>query len=191
MKPLYLLVVILLATGLSACRKSSDTSDPGPDEISQLTETGRAAAKALMESLGGQLKGALQSGGPVAALKICQQAAGPMTTAAGESFEGATIRRTTLKPRNPANAPDDLDRQVLEKLAAAEQMPTEHLEWTETAGRFYKPLAIQEVCLKCHGDPAGFAPDLAKTLKELYPNDQATGYALGDFRGVIRVDVQR
>jgi len=183
---------LALTAGLTACQKQPPASDePTETEVAEVKETGRAAASALMKSLGGQLKGALESGGPVTALQVCQQAAGPMTTAAGESFEDATIRRTTLKPRNPANAPDELDRKVLEELAAAEELPAEHLEWTGGTGRFYKPLVIQEVCLKCHGDPAGFSPELADTLAKLYPEDQATGYALGDFRGVIRVDIER
>ena len=189
--PNLLFAVLLLGGFTTACQKGADSPDPGPEEISRVTESGRAAADALMKSLGGQLKGALESGGPVSALQVCQKAAGPMTAAAGKSFAGVTIRRTTLKPRNPANAPDDLDRKVLALLAEADEMPAEHIEWTGDTGRYYKPLMIQEVCLKCHGDPAGFSPELADMLMSLYPEDRATGYALGEFRGVIRVDIER
>jgi hypothetical protein len=113
-----------------------------------------------------------------------------MTAAAGEQFEGVTIRRTTLKPRNPANAPDETDRGVLEKLAAMSP-PGATIEWQDEVARYYQPLIVQEVCLNCHGDPASFPAELTEKLADLYPDDQATGYALGDFRGVIRVDVER
>jgi len=35
------------------------------------------------------------------------------------------------------------------------------------------------------------APDLKAKLAELYPNDQATGYAAGDLRGVFWVELPR
>jgi len=171
------------------------TSKPTEAERRQVAETGRAASDALMKSLGGQLKAALQSGGPVQAIAVCQQVALSMTASASEPFEGVSMRRTTLKPRNPANAPDPLDREVLEEMAEAagqvEGAPEPVIEWREDVARFYRPLMVQEVCLKCHGDPENFSPELARALAERYPEDRATGYALGDFRGVIRVDVER
>ncbi len=195
-------LVALGGLALVACdhgaRDDSDSDEaaaPTEAERQRVTETGQAASDALMKSLGGQLKGALQSGGPVQAITVCQQAALPLTAAAGESFEGVSIRRTTLKPRNPANAPDDLDTRVLETMAAAAKQskgpPEPVVEWGEDVARFYRPLMIQEVCLNCHGDPASFSPELTQALAERYPDDQGTGYALGDFRGVIRVDIAR
>lgn len=172
-------------------QETESTSLPTEAEQRRVSERGEAASEALMKSLGGQLKAALQSGGPVQAIIVCQQAALPLTTAAGEPFDGVTVRRTTLKPRNPANAPDDTDRRVLEAMARAEGAPEPVIEWENDAARFYRPLMMQEVCLNCHGDPASFSPELTQALAERYPNDLATGYALGDFRGVIRVDVER
>jgi len=45
------------------------------------------------------------------------------------------------------------------------------------------------VCLQCHGEPAKLAPGVAEALKELYPDDQATGYSLGDLRGAISIRI--
>ena len=180
---------ILASLALIGC-DSGSSSGPSADETKNVTETGQAAAKALMESLSGQLKGALQSGGPVQALRICQQAALPITASAGEKFEGVTIHRTTLKPRNPANAPDEVDRAVLEKMAEASP-PQPTIEWQDGAARYYHPLIIQEVCLNCHGDPKSFSGEMVEVLAAAYPEDQATGYTLGDFRGLIRVDIER
>lgn len=188
----------MLTCSLVGCgEKVSEISVAAPSETErqQVQETGLAASDALMKSLGGQLKGALESGGPVQAITVCQQAALPLTAAAGQSFEGVSIRRTTLKPRNPANVPDDRDREVLEAMAAAakesEGPPEPVIEWTEDVAHFYRPLMIQEVCLKCHGEPDSFSPELTQALDERYPTDQGTGYGLGDFRGVIRVDIDR
>ena len=54
---------------------------------------------------------------------------------------------------------------------------------------FYKPIVINnEACLKCHGNVEG---DLAKVIKATYPEDRATGYKMGDLRGMIAVTIER
>ena len=180
-----------LAIAMTACQKREEITPPSAGEIQAVTETGKKAAESLMTSLGGQLKAALEDGGPVNALQVCQQVAVPMTEAADQGFEEGVIRRTALRVRNPSNAPDELDRKVLGILGSAGELPAAHVEWTPDTARFYKPLVIQEVCLKCHGDPKSFPEELTNTLAELYPEDQAAGYQLGDLRGVIRVDIPR
>ena len=55
--------------------------------------------------------------------------------------------------------------------------------------RYYKPLVVVPPCLACHGDPADMEPELRSTLEALYPEDLATGYEAGDFRGLIRVSI--
>jgi excinuclease UvrABC helicase subunit UvrB len=41
----------------------------------------------------------------------------------------------------------------------------------------------EKPCLACHGKT--LAPQVAARLKELYPDDRATGYAAGEIRGAI------
>jgi hypothetical protein len=55
---------------------------------------------------------------------------------------------------------------------------------------FYKPLKIQAVCLNCHGDKNAMDKALVEKIKQLYPNDKATGYKGGDLRGVVRIKVK-
>ena len=50
---------------------------------------------------------------------------------------------------------------------------------------FMKALATEAVCLACHGQ--NLAPELQAKLAELYPDDRATGYQLGQVRGAILV----
>ena len=159
---------------------------PSAEVVARVTGRGEAAAKVLMDRLGAQLKSAMESGGPVAAIAVCQQVAIPLTASAGAEFEGVAIKRTSLKPRNPANAPDEMDRSVLEEMAA-QSPPQPVIRWEDGVARFYRPLLIQEVCLKCHGDPATFPKELTEALASAYPGDAATGYALGELRGAIRV----
>lgn len=187
------LFFLFACIGMMSCNRATGDpvaadEAPSPEAVAEVTARGEAAARVLIERLGAQLKGAMESGGPVAAITVCQQVAIPLTASAGAEFEGVTVKRTTLKPRNPANAPDDKDRAVLEAMAA-QSPPQPAIRWEDGVAHFYRPLMIQEVCLKCHGDPATFPEELTEALASAYPADAATGYALGDLRGAIRVTV--
>ena len=57
--------------------------------------------------------------------------------------------------------------------------------------RYYKPLKVAQVCLNCHGDAKTISPAVQKKLQALYPEDRATGYKEGDFRGVIRIEIRK
>jgi hypothetical protein len=50
-----------------------------------------------------------------------------------------------------------------------------------------RPLLTGDVCLKCHGDPQTFSPELRGKIEQLYPNDKAVGFKAGDLRGVLWV----
>lgn len=186
----YLFIPALAVLFVQGCNPNDQGSQT--EEVEKVKEVGQLVSGALLQGLGGQLKAALQAGGPESAMQACQQVAALTTKAIGDNYDSvSSLRRTTLKPRNPGNAPDEIDRIVLGKLESMEELPSEHIEWSEETARYYKPLVIQEVCLKCHGEPAGFSPELQEKLVVLYPDDQATGYGLGELRGVIRVDVIR
>ena len=48
----------------------------------------------------------------------------------------------------------------------------------------------QPLCLKCHGQPEReIAPSTMEVLRRLYPEDRATGFRLGELRGMWRVDL--
>ena len=45
-------------------------------------------------------------------------------------------------------------------------------------------------CLACHGAPEQIPAEVAAILAERYPDDQATGYAVGDLRGALWAEVR-
>jgi hypothetical protein len=51
--------------------------------------------------------------------------------------------------------------------------------------RFYRTLRTAPMCLQCHGTDV--APEVRELLEARYPEDRATGYEAGEFRGLIRV----
>ncbi len=161
----------------------------------RLSQVGNAAASALLQELVGRLSSALAQGGPAHALRYCSAEELPTTLAAQESLgQGIQLKRTTFRYRNPANAPDRHEEAALrhfeEEISAGRAVPTGYLQKAGTGEfRFYKPLLVSELCLTCHGSREDMDPKVVSLLGELYPEDLATGYAVGDFRGLIRVSI--
>lgn len=194
---------ILLA--LVACQPSDPTEETTQNSNSaetapvssnltdaQLTELANQACDTLQKNLGSQLKAALEAGGPVAALAVCNTVAQPVTQSTSDSLDGINVTRTALKVRNPVNAPSRQDQSVLEEwekiIESGATSPDPRLiHVNESESVFYRPIMIQEVCLKCHGSPESFPEELKTMLGQLYPKDQATGYHLGDLRGAFKV----
>ena len=155
---------------------------------------GDSAAMALSRALMSRVQAALREGGPAYAIEFCSERALAITAAVQDSLAGGLkLKRTCTRIRNPANAPDSLERAALayfqSELEAGRPLPPYHLQQTEGGWRYYKPIVVADFCTACHGPRESLDPAVRQVLAERYPNDQATGYSPGDFRGVIRVSV--
>lgn len=153
------------------------------------------AARAIVKEFGGKLKGevaaGMKSGGPVPTIEICSVKA-PLIAQEVSQSSGWSVARTSLKLRNPGNAPDDWERRVLEQFEArkAAGEPLAQLEYAERVGtgdrrqfRYMKAIPTEEVCLNCHASE--IKPAVEEKLATLYPNDRARGFAVGDIRGAF------
>lgn len=179
-----------IAIALSAFLSSSAIAD---EELSAKVTTYRSAIKTLAMSLKFELKTALRAGGPLNALSVCHTKAAPISSQVSKQV-GFSVKRTSLKPRNSNNAPDDWERAVLEKFEqrkAQGENPKqlEFVEMVENNGqrqvRYMKAIPTRGVCLRCHGSE--IAPKVMNKLQELYPNDKATGFKVGDLRGAFSI----
>ncbi len=148
--------------------------------------------KALKSELQAKMK---EDPSGVKALEFCSNKAEEITKEVNSKLpEGASVRRTALKTRNPKNAPDIIDQGVMEvfEINAIEKKlsPTNIVKIDDgNYTRYYKPLLIQDACLKCHGEKV--SDDLKAKINEKYPNDKALGFKNGDFRGVIVSTVKK
>lgn len=167
------------------------------DQQAESTQTQAAQAKAAIKELAvalkTELKGAMQAGGPVAAIGVCNTQAMPITQKVANE-QGLHLSRVSLKNRNPANLPNEWQIAVLEgfeqKKAAGKDINS--LVWSETVNvngkqefRLMKAIPTAAVCLSCHG--TDLSPDVSRILADLYPMDRATGYREGDIRGAFVV----
>ena len=164
-------------------------------EISKVVEIGNHASKLLLKTLGGNLKKHMKKGGPIEALHFCATNAAKLTAQVDEKLgKNVSIKRITLKPRNPANEATGDERKVLEALQtlhdAKVRLPRHLIQKTANGYKYYKPLKIsKKVCLKCHG--TNIDPTLKKEIAKYYPTGKATGYKFGDLRGAIVVTITK
>jgi cytochrome c5 len=192
--------LILLFAAAVVPTKGVSSSTPGEhrvdeDATSAAVARAEAAAGALGKGLLERLTQELHSGSAADAVRVCSEVAPQLARA--HSGDGLTVRRISLKARNPANVPDTLEREVLvemQALHADERRPVSVTRVVETEGRaqlrWFRPIVVASTCLRCHGAADEIDPEVRAILAERYPEDRATGYAVGDLRGAFSVTVQ-
>ena len=125
-------------------------------------------------------------------VEACHLDAQPLTQATSDAL-GITVSRTALRLRNSANAPTGWQREQLQRFQSeiASDAPASEIfaiqqevaDTGESAWVYMSPIVTGGVCLNCHGD--NLQPDLQTALATRYPDDQATGFALGELRGAF------
>ncbi len=148
-----------------------------PDEI----------VASAQKELAAKLKAALDSGGPIAALETCSVEALTTTQKIADQY-GVTVRRATLKPRNPYNTANDLERTALLDMESALRTRGVADTMTITADGIvtvlYPIRVVEKPCMACHGTvDKEISSETAAAIAERYPDDKATGYAPGQLRG--------
>jgi len=143
--------------------------------------------------LSSNLTTALSQGGVSNALKFCSVQALPLTAAVAATNQ-VTLRRVSHKARNPTNRADLVELAVLDDFraslsmgkAAAAIVRTNHLG----GATFFAPIVLNNpLCLNCHGQSGReLKLENLALISQLYPKDQATGFKLGDLRGLWRID---
>lgn len=156
-----------------------------------LSGEARGQVKAFAQALMSELKGSIEKDGPVAAIGVCNTEAPAIATALSQN--GWQVGRTSLKVRNPDNAADAWEAQVLrdfESRIKAGEDPAK-METTRVADgefRYMKAIPTAALCVTCHGQEV--APAVEAKLAELYPQDKARGFNVGDLRGAFTLRKQ-
>jgi hypothetical protein len=162
-----------------------------------LVAQARKAADELGTDLVTMLSSELKRGGPAAAIAVCSDSA-QIRTRRHES-SGIMVRRVGTRVRNMENAPDSMETIVLDAFAGAiadgRAMPDTAFATRDARGRtvthYLRAIRVQESCLACHVPKDSISPEVKGVIDTRYPNDQATGYRVGDLRGAISVRVAR
>lgn len=191
------LALISLGAAESPVKSTFITQDT--PESAEVRKLGESAINRMAVSMVREVSVALATGGAERAvdtvhLKDIEMVNG--TVAGMPRITG--MKRTSLRIRSKVNAPDAADLLALEEvqrqLQTGEAAPSVLVQRAEVPPaapewRVYKPIGTLPKCLGCHGDPAEQSETLRAILRHYYPDDQATGYAAGTWRGVLRVTV--
>jgi len=179
---------IPLAFGLLAAACSSQPQDHVHD-TPDLKTVGDSIAMLAQGTLLKNVTHAMQEGGPVHAIAFCNTEAGFLTDSVGAAA-GYVIQRITDKPRNPGNQLSEEEKALFDKIKTDIAQGTAQPHYLlEDGAVFYKPIVLgMPTCLKCHGSPGvDVEPATLSKLAELYPEDRATGYSLGELRGLWKI----
>ncbi|MGC9328724.1 MAG: Tll0287-like domain-containing protein [Candidatus Hinthialibacter sp.] len=147
--------------------------------------------------LKGELQKAIREGGPASAIGVCKK----VSLEAEETFSAKypdiiKVRRISLKTRNPErHTPSDDEVEYLqwaEKTWTADpdQVSQVKISLSDSSStKIFFPISVGDpMCILCHGQPEQIIPEIQNALTEHYPQDQAVGYQVGDFRGAFVVE---
>lgn len=196
MRKLIILYCTMLVLVLSSCQDKQAVTMPSPEEISVVQPMGDEISTELLKTLQNELQQAIQSGGIKEAINVCNLKAIPLTGIVEKSTKSPVeIKRTSLRYRNEKNAPDEFELIALNHyeslMASNDEIPPFYIQKINAEEssfyNYYKPLTMKPICLTCHGSNEMIGEETLTLIRELYPEDKATGYSEGDFRGLVRI----
>ncbi len=188
-----LLAIFVFAVFLMfSCKQSTELDDKTRTE---LIEKGTRISTKLSGALQQKLSSEIQENGLVEAIKYCTVHALPLTDSLSNE-EHVRISRVSHNNRNPKNTinPDEveLSKKYISQLEQrAPLAPT--IVTKDGQHIFYSPIIISmPTCLKCHGKTGSdIDPQVMQVLQEQYPNDKATGFEMGQLRGLFKIEFDK
>ena len=168
--------------GLLSLVGSVQASEP----LTELSQEAKSIIQPFAANLQSTLKQAMQASGPEGAILACNTEAPVLAQQASKN--GWSVGRTSLKVRNPDNQPDAWKLATLQefeqrKNSGEEPMSIAKAEIIEGEFRFMKAIPTLPTCVACHGST--LSDGVISRLSQLYPDDQATGFSVGDLRGAF------
>lgn len=178
---------LLLITAFGSC--TNKPKGLSAEESASMVKVGDSIATGVQGILLQHVASAMQQSGTDYAIEFCNTKAMELT----DSISGKTgmsIQRLSDRNRNPANAlQSPIDSMAWARFTAGESPFVAQDQ--DGAVYYFKPIMIgMPTCLKCHGDKAEIAESTQQLLAQKYPSDKATGYRMGDLRGMWKIKTQ-
>ena len=203
---------LLMITLLSSCGSNERVSKEVFEEVNKSMEVkklneadiiqagmkwGDEISTEAQQQLINALQKAIEEKGVPGAIEFCKVQALPILQSVSEKH-GVSIRRASNRYRNPQDKPTEEEKGILEayEYNAENELPLEPSIQKFENGEVYlytKAIKIPNaMCLSCHGQPGtDISPETQKVIDELYPNDLATGFKLGDLRGMWSIRIPK
>lgn len=180
-KTIGILSIVLLF--FASCQEGLSTK-----EKENYTAKGKEIAQATFKRMAGEVEKNMKEGGVSQAAPFCNAHASDLTVEMEEKYN-VTIKRTSQKLRNEANAPTEEELLVLKQFETSINdgialKPNVTLD-EKGLPHFYAPILLKDKCVACHGVLGEtMKHETDSIIKVLYPNDKAVGFKEGDLRGM-------
>lgn len=167
---------------------SCGSSEKGVEYAELKTEMDSIATASQKELLK-NVSTAFRKGGTVYAVGFCNIMAIPITDSLSEAHR-VLISRITDRTRNPENGlTTENDKAVFGSFRENKDLVDSLLTENSKIVYYKRINTSMPTCIKCHGNPEkDIEPATLAKIKTLYPNDQATGYSMNEFRGLWRIE---
>ena len=203
-----LVAAMILGIALGSCGKETST-ESGRVELDgsvkeKTLEILKKSAGTVMPALMKKVQEKMKEEGPEATVVFCNENVAGLGKTMREKLQASfqesdgvqsfRFGRTSLKLRNPGNAPTDEQKKVLEKWEAGEKngevaSPVVYGKGDMVYGMM--PIRIvSPACLKCHGTEETRDAGASRAIQERYPEDRAVGYRENDLRGAFWIEAK-
>lgn len=194
-KCITLSVVVLLLIGATGCKNNAEQLSESQKQ--EFLINGDSIATEAQRVLLSNVTQAMQTSGPAGAVDFCNIHAMPLTDSISH-IHSVNIQRLSDKNRNPKNSIDsETDKEAwlqikqMMKDTAAKQKHL--LLQRDNAVYYYKAIPLgMPACLSCHGVKGeNILPETEQVIVSKYPDDKATGYSIGELRGIWKIQLSR
>lgn len=190
MKKLFILLISLIF--ITSCNKEDKLSEI---EVKEYIAQGKEIGQTTVKALGKNLMASMKKGGPKEAIPFCNAEASPIVKEMEEKFN-VTIKRTSHKIRNEKSAPSTTEEKIITEyqtmMTKGEKLKP--IVSKDDAGKvhFYAPIKLEGKCIVCHGTVGKeVSEETNRLIKSFYPNDTATGFKVGDLRGIVNITFEK
>lgn len=182
-------ILFLVACSNNPQMESDSLQEEQAVDLQKYLDQGRSISQKMQGILLSNVSSAMQNGGPAHAIAFCNTRAIPLTDSLSE-VEGVKISRISDKNRNPNNIASSDELELINQFKINNVKDTV-LSWDNNENYFYYSTIKtgMPACMKCHGSvDTDISPETLNALDSLYPEDKARNYALGDFRGLWKIE---
>ncbi len=184
-------IILALPICFSAFTVNAGTVNAGVSAQESEVKEARLLIKEFSQTLKSTLSAAIEKGGLTNALDACHIEA-PAISSRLAAQSDWKVERTSLKPRNALNSPDNWELANLQRFEQRKDAgePVGNIDTYstiqdkgQTVFRYMKAIPTGGLCLNCHG--SSVAPSVKEKIDALYPYDEALGFTVGVIRGAF------
>lgn len=175
--------ILVAVVALSSCANKFSEK-----EKKEYFKKGKEITQVSFNELSSQLMIQMNAGGPAKAIPFCKEEAINILAKLSEKHN-VLIKRSSDQLRSCKIEPTIRELDVVnnyKKLVSEKKDLKPIVEIDDDGNKhFYSPILIQAQCLTCHGTVnETMTVKIDSIIKSIYPFDIATGYNIGDVRGI-------